>query len=187
MNKKNNIEVEKKFQLKQFKEFAENPFIENLRAPLAPKMNAFISRDRAIINMNTGELDDDVLLAGKRKYIDGEQFVKIFVREMDAIFGLSRAAQKVLSYMLFKVNYGDRIHFDMEECLEKTGYRSKTQAFRSLAELCSKEFIAKTKHQFVYWINPKLFYKGDQLVVIREYRKAKREKIASNQLDIFSQ
>ena len=39
----------------------------------------------------------------------------------------------------------------------------------------------------MYWINPKLFYKGDRLVIIREYRKAKKDTIVGpNQLDMFN-
>lgn len=39
----------------------------------------------------------------------------------------------------------------------------------------------------MYWINPKLFYKGDRLVIVREYRKAIKDKIvAANQLDMFN-
>ena len=163
-----------------------NPFLEVLSVPLVPKMNAFISKDKAIINTNTGELDDDVLLTGKRKYVDGEHFVKIFVKEMEVMFELSKAAQKVFSYMLLKVRYDDHLIFDLEECLKKTGYISKPPIFAGIGELLKNNFIAKTRHQFVYWINPKLFYKGDRLVVIREYRKAKKERVASNQLDIFN-
>lgn len=175
-------------QLRHLEEFQENPFLENLKIPVTPRMNSFIgrgSRDKAIVNIATGEVDDDLLVTGTKKYIDGEQFVKIFVKEMEVIFDLSKASQKVFSFMITKVGYDDKILFDMEECLGKTGYKSKTQVFRSLSELCVKGFIAKTKHQFVYWINPKLFYKGDRLVVLREYRKAKKNKLDESQLDLF--
>ena len=71
--------------------------------------------------------------------------MKIFVREMEAIFDLSKRSQKVFTYMLTKIRYDDIFIFNMEECLENTGYKSKTPVFSSLAELCAKEFIAKTK------------------------------------------
>lgn len=177
----------KKPRLKNLKEHDANPFIENLNVPITPKMQSFVSKDKAIINTTTGEVDDDVLLTGKRKYVDGEDFVKIFVKEMEAIFDLSKSSQRVFTYMLSKIKYNDHFIFNMEECLEKTGYKSRTPVFNSLAELIQKDFIAKTKNQFVYWINPKLFYKGDRLVIVREYRKAKKDKIvAKNQLDMFN-
>ena len=168
------------FQIREFREYVENPFLEHLKVPLTPKMHAFVSRDKAIINTTTGELDDDVLLTGKRKYVDGEHFVKIFVKEMEAIFELSKAAQKVFSYMLSKVGYDDRLIFDLEECLARTAYKSKPPIFVGIGELLKNNFIAKTRNQFVYWINPKLFYKGDRLIIVREYRKAKKDKIVAH-------
>ena len=89
--------------------------------------------------------------------------------------------------MLLKVGYDDRLIFDIEECLEKTGYGSKPPVFAGIGELLKNNFIAKTRNQFVYWINPKLFYKGDRLVVVREYRKAKKNKVPKNQLELFNQ
>ena len=173
--------------IKEAKEYSENPFLRDLNIPIVPKSDMYVSKDKNIVNIKTGEVDDDVLLTGKRRYVDGEQFVKIFVKEMNAIFDLSKASQKVFAHMLSKVTYNDLLILNIEECLEKTGYRSKGPIFKSLAELIQKEFIAKTKNQFVYWINPKLFYRGDRLVVIREYRKAKKNKIETpNQLDIFN-
>jgi len=178
--------MEKHTQLKHLEEFQENPFIADLAVPLTPKTHSFVSRNKAIVNVATGEIDDDILLSRKTKFVDGEQFVKIFVKEMESMFDLSRSAQKVFTFMITKVGYDDKIFFDIEECLEKTGYRSKTQVFKSLRELCVKDFIAKTKHQFVYWINPKLFYQGDRLVIMREYKRAKKDKYeAKNQLDLF--
>ena len=171
--------------LKEAKEYDENPFLKELNIPIVPKSNMYVKKDEVIINLADGELKNDVLLTGKRKYVDGEEFVKIFIKEMDVLFDLSRASQKVFGYMLYKVKYDDLLILNIEECRKKIGYKSKGPIFKSVAELVQKEFIAKTKNQFVYWINPKLFYKGDRLVVMREYRKTKHEKISPNQIDLF--
>jgi Firmicute plasmid replication protein (RepL) len=174
--------------LKEAKEYNENPFLKGLNVPIVPKSNMFISKDKNIVNIKTGELDEDVLLTGKRKYVDGEQFIKIFVKEIEAIFDLSKASQKLFAHMLSKIRYDDLLILSIEECLEKTGYKSKGPIFKSLAELIQKEFIAKTKNQFVYWINPKLFYKGDRLVIMREYNKTREIKIENkNQLSLFEE
>jgi len=173
------------YQITDFKKFSENPFLKDLRIPVVTKSNVFIKKDEAIVNLADGEMKNDVLLTGKRKYVDGEHFVKIFVNEMKALFELSKSAQKVFSYMLSRVKYDDILRFDIEECLKTTEYKSRPPIYSAIGELLQKEFIAKTKNQFVYWINPKLFYKGDRLVVMREYRKTKHEKISPNQIDLF--
>lgn len=171
--------------IKEAEEYDENPFLKRLNIPITPRSNMYLKKDEAIINLSDGELKNDVILTGKRKYVDSEEFIKIFIKEMDAIFDLSKASQKVFAYMLSRVKYNDILMLKIEECQKKIGYRSKGPIFKSVAELIQKEFIAKTPNQFVYWINPKLFYKGDRLVVMREYRKAKQKEISPNQIDMF--
>ena len=111
--------------IRSFEEFSENPFLANLNTPLVPKANIYVKKDEAIINLTDGELKNNVLLTGKRKYVDGEHFVKIFVNEIQAIFDLSRSTQRVFGYMLSRVRYDDLLHFDIENCLIETGYKSK--------------------------------------------------------------
>lgn len=171
--------------IKEAEEYDENPFLKRLNIPITPRSNMYLKKDEAIINLSDGELKNDVILTGKRKYVDSEEFIKIFIKEMDAIFDLSKASQKVFAYMLSRVKYNDILMLKIEECQKKIGYRSKGPIFKSVAELIQKEFIAKTPNQFVYWINPKLFYKGDRLVVMREYRKTKQKEISPNQIDMF--
>ena len=170
--------------IKDAKEYKENPFLTEGNIPIVPKSNMYVNKDEGLIKLADKELKNDLCLMGTNKYVDGEEFGKTFIKELHQIFDLSKASQRVFAYMLSKVKYDHLIMIDMKECLQKTGYRSKGPIFKSVAELIQKEFIAKTKNQFVYWTNPKIFYKGDRLVVIREYRKAKKEQAkTTNQLD----
>ena len=106
-----------------------------MRIPVVTKSNVFIKKDEAIVNLSDGEMKNDVLLTGKRKYVDGEHFVKIFVNEMKALFELSKSAQKVFSYMLSRVKYDDILRFDIEECLKKTEYRFRPPIYSAIGEL----------------------------------------------------
>jgi len=171
--------------LKGLPAYKSNPFLESLNIPLVPKTNMFVRRDEAVINLSSGDLQTDVLLTGKRRYVDGEHFIKIFVKEMEIIFDLTRPAQKVFTYMLSRVEYNDKLHFDIEDCKASLKYKSESQIFVGIKELILNEFIAKTSWNNVYWINPKLFYKGDRLVVVREYRRAKGGATAKNQTTLF--
>lgn len=183
---KNEVNSTKTSSLKELPAYKSNPFLESLRIPLAPKSNMFVKRDEAIINLSSGTIQEDVLLTGKRKYVDGEHFVKIFVKEMEIIFDLTRPAQKIFTYMLSKVEYDDKLHFDIRDCKTSLRYKSESQVFIGIKELMLNGFIAKTSWTNVYWINPKLFYKGDRLVIVREYRKTKG-KIIDNQLSLFEE
>ncbi len=184
---KNEINDTKISSLKELPAYKSNPFLESLRVPLAPKSNMFVKRDEAIINLSSGNIQEDVLLTGKRKYVDGEHFVKIFVKEMEAIFDLTLPAQKIFTYMLSKVEYDDKLHFDIKDCKVSLKYKSESQIFIGIKELMLNRFIAKTSWTNVYWINPKIFYKGDRLVILREYRKAKGKAVNNNQMSLFEE
>ena len=171
--------------IRDFKDHEENPFLKNLRVPMTPKSNMFIKKDEAIVNLTDGDVKNDVLLVGKRKYVDSEDFIKLFTKELRVIFDLSKSTQQVFAYMLKKVGYEDKLIFNFSDCQKTTKY-SRTTIFRALGELFKKEFIARNIG-FVYWINPKLFYKGDRLVVMREYRKAKHKEVSPNQADLFGE
>lgn len=184
---KNEINDTKISSLKELPAYKSNPFLESLRVPLAPKSNMFVKRDEAIINLSSGNIQEDVLLTGKRKYVDGEHFVKIFVKEMEAIFDLTLPAQKIFTYMLSKVEYDDKLHFDIKDCKASLKYKSESQIFIGIKELMLNRFIAKTSWTNVYWINPKIFYKGDRLVILREYRKTKGKPVNNNQMSLFEE
>jgi Firmicute plasmid replication protein (RepL) len=183
-NESNNTKVSS---IKELPSYKSNPFLESLRVPLAPRSNMFVKRDEAVINLSSGNIQEDVLLTGKRKYVDGEHFVKLFVKEMEVIFDLTRPAQKIFSYMLSKVEYDDKLHFDIKDCKVSLKYKSESQIFIGVKELMLNSFIAKTSWTNVYWINPKIFYKGDRLVILREYRRTKGKSVNNNQMSLFEE
>ena len=41
--------------------------------------------------------------------------------------------------------------------------------------MLDKGFIAESEHPNFYWINPHLFFNGDRMVFINEYRKKVKE------------
>ena len=179
--------VDKTVHSKELPAYKSNPFLQNLRVPTTPKSSLFLKRDEAIINRITGECEDGDVLTGKRKSVDAEHFVKIFVREIELIFELTRPAQKVFAYLISKVEYDDKLHFDIEDCRTSLKYSSGSQVFTGIKELLVNEFIAKTTWTNVYWINPKIFYKGDRLTVLREYRKVNAKPLIENQLSLFEE
>lgn len=170
--------------LKDFPSHPKNPFLEDLRIPIIPKAHMFVSQNKAIVSLSTGEIDNDVIITGKRRYVDAEDFVKIYTKELQSLFDLTRATQKLLSYMLVKIGYDDKIIFNVPEYQEKLGY-SKPTIFKSLKELLTKDFLSRHVGP-IYWINPKLFYKGDRLIIMREYNRTKQESpINKNQINLF--
>lgn len=175
--------------IKDFKQHNENPFIPNLLIKKGKKNIVIAKTDKALFNKSTGEMDDDTLFIGTKKDLDKDQFVKIFHSHLQAIFDLSKATLKVFGYIASVTEFGDKIIFDIEDCKKHTGYSSNNVIYKALTELLKADIIARTEKAYLYYINPQVFYKGDRIVLVTEYRK-KRERTAlpnPNQASIWKE
>jgi hypothetical protein len=180
--------MEKKKGVSDFPENRDNPFLQSLFVPVKSKSQAVAtSKNDVIINTITGEHKDDALFLASKKHVDSEEFVKLFQGSMAAIFGLSKAAQRIFSY-IFSITKPsqDTLLFRIEDCKEATKYNSIQTIYIGLAELLDNEFIAKSDITNVFFINPQIFYKGDRLIILREYRKRKIKDKDTKQLEMWS-
>lgn len=164
----------------------ESPFLDNLVFPTRRTTIALAkSQDKGLLDKVTGEIDDSLFIATKRD-LDKEEFVKIFQSELRNIFDLSKSALKVLSYFMSVSGFSDELDFDVEDCLEFTNYTSKQTIINSIVELLDKEIVARGKNPYKYYANPRIFYKGDRIVLISDYRlKKKGDLTAANQMSLF--
>lgn len=164
-----------------FPENRENPFLSNLIIPKGKK-NVIVSRqtDKALFSTITGEVDQETLFLAQKKDLDKEQFVKIFHSHLQIIFDLSKSTLKVFAYIASVTSFDDKVVFDIDDCLKYTGYNSKQTIYRSLAELLNADMIARTPHFNIYYINPQIFYKGDRIVLVQEYKLKKKKEVENN-------
>jgi hypothetical protein len=181
----------KKKGVSDFPENRDNPFLEKLMVPVKSKSHAVAtSKNDIILNTITGEHKEDALFLATKKSVDAEEFVKIFQGSMAAIFGLSKAAQRVFNFVFSVIKPSqDTLIFRVDDCKEATGYNSIQTIYSGLAELLDNEFIAKSDITNVFYINPQIFYKGDRLIILREYRrkKAKEKEKDPTQLDLWAE
>ena len=164
--------------LTDFPELDENPFINEMVIPKKSKTNVIATKNGgAILNLNTGVVDDDTLFLAQRKVLDKEPFIKLFQTQLKALFGLTQAGVRVFGYFMEQSTFGDKVEFNINDCMDFTGYSSKDSIFRGLAELLQNQFIARTNKNYFYYINPQIFYKGDRIVLMTEYRKRKKNEV----------
>lgn len=134
-------------------------------------------------NVQTGEVTHASILHEVNQ-VDEEHFVKIFAAGVTAMFSLSRTAQKVFNLVLKRYQqsemaggYSDTVElfwFDNKLDGESIGITEQTFK-KGLRELIDKQFLhARITHS--YWINPNLFFKGDRVLFIREYRRESKTK-----------
>jgi hypothetical protein len=164
----------------------ENPFLSSLIIRSRKKSVAIgRTRDKRIIDEATGALDD-TLFIGITKDLDKEEFIKIYQSQLQSIFDLSKTALRMLSYFMNITTFHDKLLFDLKECKDFTGFSAKKSIFDGLAELLKNEIIARGNNEHIYYANPQIFYKGDRIVLVTEYRMKKKKGMENrNQIDLF--
>lgn len=132
-----------------------------------------------LIDPDTGEVQAMTSIH-RVKQVDDAEFVKVFSEGVKAMYGLTRTGTRVFQaildeYQATKMNggYADAIYlnwFDNGLCGRNIAMSEKTFS-RGLKELLINRFIAP-KSANLYWVNPALFFKGDRVALIREYRRS---------------
>lgn len=164
---------EKKKSFRDYPDYRENPFLKGLNEGLSTKYkkDVIATKKGSHIIDKDGTVEEDALFISRTKTVDADQFVKIFGKGIAEWFNLSTPASRVFMYIISIAKYDDKVIFDMSDCKEHSGYSSKSVIYRALAELVEAKFIAKTQNSSVFFINPEIFYKGDRLVLIKQFVK----------------
>lgn len=165
--------------------YTSNPFWGATHVKIGAKKitmaGGFIAKD------DTGE---SISIAGIHRYeeVDEEQFVKLFTKNSALFFDLTRPGQKLLRFLLTILQGQpgkDGIWLTWRDCEDwinthgVTGL-SRPSYHRALAELLHKKLIAESDKTNHYWINPHVFFNGDRLVYIQEYRIKKPKAVLTD-------
>ena len=109
--------------------------------------------------------------------VDKEEFVKLYTKNMRAFFDLKPSTQKVLQAVLHQVQQNpnlDAIYlpwFEVQDFSKRHEFKISKAAFHnSINEMLEKGFMAEAEAPSKYWINPHLFFNGDRMTYIKEYR-----------------
>ncbi len=118
------------------------------------------------------------------KNVDENEFLKIYTKNIKAIFDLKPTAQRVLQYLMTELQktpnadaiylawVGADIYFSEHDIQV-----SRASFHRALSELIQKGFLAESTRPNMFWFNPNLFFNGNRLSFIYEYRKIENENI----------
>lgn len=112
--------------------------------------------------------------------VDKTQFVKLYVNGVKAFTGLTSAGARVfeLIYLAVQKNVGkDIIYISFTELDQSVSPMPKTTFLRGMKEVCVKGFLAESKTQNKYFINPDFIFNGDRLAMVKEYR-LKRDSVS---------
>lgn len=116
--------------------------------------------------------------------VDKDEFIKLYTKNMRLFFDLKPTTQKVLQAILDAVQKAPNadciyLHwFSVEEYIEAGGSKISKSSFHSaMKELLTKKFIAEALEPHKFWINPHLFFNGDRMTFVREYRIKKEKEV----------
>lgn len=138
-------------------------------------------RGEELINASTGEVTH---VSGVHEVIekDDAEFVKVFAAGVAATYDLSRPGQRVFQVVIdeyqrtpMSSGFADSVElfwFNGGLAGRDVGMSEKTFQ-RGLKELLTKQFLSP-RSPSSYWVNPALFFKGDRVMFIKEYRRKRR-------------
>ena len=159
-----------------------NPLVETKQNPVKTKKGLVATKmSTDLVDPRTGEQHSHALIH-KIKEVDDQHFVKVFSEGVKKAFELNRTEARIFQKILdvygaekMTGGYADSITlcwFDDGLNGEKINMSEKTFK-RGMVGLLKKEFILpKTRDQF--WVNPSLFFKGDRVAFVTEYRRTQK-------------
>ncbi len=155
----------------------DNPFVAGAEIVTRHKTVRTRTSPRELLDPDTGEVvGQSIIHVIEEK--DEAHFVKVFADGVRAAFDLTQTGARVFQAVLLVYQrekmtggYSDSIRlvwFDDGLNGQAIGMSDRT-FHNGLKELLSKGFL-KPKMPGEFWVNPALFFKGDRVAFLREYR-----------------
>lgn len=187
--------------LSDFPKYEVNPFMRPLLY-MRNTRNKIVAAGKVfeVQDPETGEISDtQTMRSWVVERVDKDEFTKIYDKYLQVVFGLSPRALKLFQYFLTALKFNDeRVFFDAKEATKITGYTSKQTIVSGLTELVDAEIIARSPAANIYYINPKVFVKGNRIDMIQTWvkkntqedheltRKLKEHDERRKQLELFN-
>ena len=164
----------------------ENPFIKGAEIRTKHKRIRTKATPKDLMDPDTGEVIASSIIHTIEE-TDERHFVKVFADGVKAAYDLNRTAYRVFqavltAYQKSKMTggYSDTVTlFFFDDGLNGNAIGMSEKSFqRGLKDLISKSFL-KPKVPNQFWVNPALFFKGDRVAFLREYKIASTDKTIS--------
>lgn len=159
----------------------ENPFMDGSEIHTRHKTVRTRSAPKDLLDPDSGEIvGSSIIHVIEEK--DEEHFVKVFAEGVRAAFDLSKTGARVFQAVLGEYQkskltggYSDSVSLIwFDDGLNGRALDMSDRTFHNgLKELIVKGFL-KPKLPNQFWVNPALFFKGDRVAFMREYRVKKR-------------
>ena len=161
----------------------QNPLIEPSEITVKKKFVRSGLAAKTLLNAETGEVEAASVIHSVEEK-DDEHFVKVFAAGVAAAYELNRTAARVFQAVLHEYEktpltggFVDSVYLAwFNDGLDGKAIGMSEKTFqRGLKTLIEKGFLApRSPSQF--WVNPALFFKGDRVMFIKEYKRREKQK-----------
>lgn len=166
--------------IKELEIFKENPFLDGVGYSQKKKTEILYDGKQAVIHSESGEVLEDHLSIARVRFVDADQFIKVYLTNLHVFFDLGKPAQRVCEFVLHQIGHrsmgrGEVLLSYSEYETFCTGRQGGTrQTFmRGVQELAAKNLIAKSPTSNIWWLNPAVAFNGDRARFITEVRRTK--------------
>lgn len=158
-----------------------NPLLDPETVSMKRKVVQSGLAEKTLVDVDTGEIAATAVIRSIEDK-DSDEFVKVFAAGIAATYDLSTTGQRVFQVVLQEYErtpmvrgFADSIYLAWfgEGLSGKSVGMSEKTFNRGLRELLDKKFLAPRSPE-TYWTNPALFFKGDRVLFIKEYRRKKQ-------------
>lgn len=167
-----------------------NPLVAPTEVPVKKKRVRSALAAKTLVDAETGEVAATAVVH-QIEDKDTDEFVKVFAAGIAAAYELSRTGQRVFQSVLQEYEqtpmtggFAEALYlawFDGGLSGRDIGMSEYTFK-RGLRELLDKGFLAP-RGPNAFWVNPALFFKGDRVMLVKEYRRKSKRNAAELQRD----
>jgi hypothetical protein len=156
----------------------QNPLISPSDVPVKKKKVRSGLAAKTLTDLTTGEVVA-MSVVHQIEEKDSDEFVKVFAAGIAATYELSATGQRVFQAVLKEYErtpmsggFAESVYLAwFSEGLSGRDVAMSEKTFhRGLKELLAKGFLAP-KTPNLFWVNPALFFKGDRVMFVKEYRR----------------
>lgn len=176
--------TEKSTGIRDLTKHKENPYAALLTGDKKARKEVIYDGNHAVVNLQTGEAED-TLNIGRIKWVEPDQFVKVYLAQHNVFFDLGKSAQRCCEYLMTAMGRRESIgndcivlyHEEFKEYFESRGQPKGTSPNSyniGMRELADKKLIAKAHRRDHWFINPTIIFNGDRARFTTEFRKKKK-------------
>lgn len=168
--------------------YKENPYIQDyatntkFKRIITSAVRPDGSFEMSLLGRDPLQVKDQGLMNVTTKIVDPTPFIKFKAQAINALYKLNNSGVKIFALLCdLMQGYEGRdkleivLSWDLLTAQQQSDIGSKSTFQRGIRDLIAGDFIAPSVVSNLYFVNPKMLYNGDSVIVATQYIKAGTE------------